>query len=91
MNAQRILSVMQTLTTMESKIVEYEDTVRTLLLKVASLEEENREHQQTLDRIFKKTLCPNCSHYLESKRDGDTVEGHSCATVFLQRCSGIAQ
>ena len=91
MSAQRILYLVQTMTDMETKIVDYEDTVRTLLLKVASLEEENKRQQQTLDSIFKKTLCRHCSQYLESKRDGDTVEGHSCASVFLQRCSGIAQ
>ena len=91
MNAHRLLSMMQTLTTMENTIAQHEDTVQTLLLKIASLEEENKSQQQTLNRIFKKTLCPTCSQYLDSKRDGDTVEGHSCATVFLQRCSGIAQ
>lgn len=91
MSAQRILQTLKTMTAMERQIDEYRDTVQTLSLKVTSLEEENRMHQQTLNNIFKKTLCPNCSHYLDSKRDGDTVEGHSCGTVFLQRCPGIAQ
>lgn len=91
MSAQRILSAMQTMTEMQRRINEYEDTFQSLLLKIDALEKETRAHQQTLGSIFKKTLCPKCSHYLESKRDGDTVEGHSCATVFLQRCSGIGQ
>ena len=91
MSAQRILQTLQDLTTMERQIDEYKDTVQSLLLKVALLEEENRTQQQTLNNILKQTLCPKCSHYLHSKRDGDTVEGHSCATVFLQRCPGIAQ
>lgn len=91
MNAQRILSVMQTLTTLESKVADSEDTIQSLLLKLETLEKANHALQESLSNIFKKTLCPTCSHYLVSKRDGDTVEGHPCANVFLQRCPGIAQ
>lgn len=83
MNAQRILSTMRTLATLEAKVAESEDTIRTLLLKVEVLQKENQWHQETLNTIFKKTLCRNCSHYLESKRDGDMVEGHPCANEFL--------
>lgn len=90
MSAQRLLSVMQTLTTMESKITDYEDTVDALLRKIATLEESNRAQRIELDRLFKTTLCRTCSQYLDSKRNGDTVEGYSCNAVFLHRCPGIA-
>lgn len=90
MNAQRTLVVMQTLTDLEKKIEEYEQTIKSLLLKIDTLEKDNKTHQQTVDSLFKMTLCPNCSQYLQSKKDGDTVEGYRCTKAFLHRCPGIA-
>ena len=94
MDAKHILTTMQALTTLgtlEAKVKESEETVRALLRQVDALEQANRRQQETLDNIFKKTICPQCALYLQSKGEGDTVEGRKCDRVFLQRCFGLGQ
>ena len=91
MNAQQILTTMQALTTLDvlqTKVKESEDMVRTLIQEVDRLNKVNRRHQESL---FKRLQCPSCTQYLDSKRDGDTIEGCKCDQVFLTRCIGIAQ
>ena len=35
-------------------------------------------------------LCQDCRHYLDSKRPGDTVEGHSCPSCpSCPSCIGV--
>lgn len=94
MDAKQILTTMQALTSLgalEAKVKESEDTIRALIRQVDVLDKVNRRQQETLDNIFKKTICPSCALYLQSKGEGDTVEGRKCDSVFLQRCLGIAQ
>ena len=85
---------MQALTTLDSleiKMKESEETVRTLLQQVDTLTKLNQQQQASLEMIFKKMQCPSCTRYLDSKGAGDTVEGRKCDNVFLTRCIGIAQ
>lgn len=92
MNAQQILTTMQTLASFESlqaKVKEGEDTIQVLLQRVEKLTQDNQRQQEALDALFKRMQCPSCTHYLESKSDGDTIEGRSCNKVFLTRCWGI--
>ena len=94
MNAQQILTTMRGLTThneMETKVKEAEDTVQMLIQEVDRLTKCNRRQEEPLKNIFKRMQCPSCTQYLESKRDGDTIEGHPCDKVFLSRCIGILQ
>ena len=94
MDAKQILTTMQALTTLgtlEAKVKDSEETVGALLRQVDALEHANRRQQATLDNIFKKTICPQCTLYLQRKGEGDTVEGGTCDRVFLQRCMGIGQ
>ena len=94
MNARQILATMRGLTTLhelETKVKESEETIRTLIQEVDRLNKVNRRHQESLDKLFKRMQCPSCTQYLDSKRDGDTIEGRKCDKVFLTRCIGIAQ
>ena len=94
MNAQQILTTMQALTTLDvlqTKVKESEDMVQTLIQEVDRLNKVNRRHQESLDTLFKQPRCPSCTQYLNSKRDGDTIEGCKCGNVFLTRCLGILQ
>ena len=94
MNAQQILTTMRGLTTLndlETKVKEAEDTVQMLIQEVDRLTKCNRQQEEALANIFKRMRCPSCTQYLESKRDGDTIEGRPCNKVFLSRCIGIAQ
>ena len=94
MNPRQILKTMQALTTLdvlETKVRESEATVRTLIQEVDRLTKVNQRQQESLDTLFKRVQCPSCTQYLESKRDGDTIEGRPCANVFLSGCIGIAQ
>lgn len=91
MSARRLLDMVRTLAALEEKVEESEATVKALLIEVDRLSEVNRRQQATMDTIFKKMQCPSCTHYLESKRSGDTIEGRPCTSVFLTRCIGIAQ
>ena len=94
MNAQQILTTMQTLAaieTLNAKVKESEDTIQTLIQQVDRLTRINQQQQQSLDNLVKKMQCPTCTQYLDSKRDGDTIEGRQCNHVFLSRCIGIAQ
>ena len=94
MNAQQILTTMRGLTTLndlETKVKEAEDTVQMLIQEVDRLTKCNRKQEETLDNIFKRMQCPSCTQNLDSKRDGDTIEGRQCNNVFLSRCIGILQ
>ena len=94
MNPRQILTTVQALTTLaslETKVKEAEETVQALIQEVDRLTNVNQRQQQSLDNIFKRMQCPSCTQYLDSKREGDTIEGHPCAKVFLSRCIGIAQ
>ena len=94
MNAQHILTTMQALTTLnalDTKVKEGEEMVRTLIQEVDRLTKVNQRQQASLDTLFKTMQCPSCSQYLDSKKDGDTIEGCKCDKVFLTRCIGIAQ
>ena len=94
MNAKQILTTMQTLASfeaLEAKVKESEETIHSLLQQVDMLTKVNQRHKQSLDNIFKRMQCPSCTQYLDSKRDGDTIEGRKCDKVFLTRCIGIAQ
>ena len=94
MNAQQILTTMQTLASVErlqAKVKEGEDTIQVLLQRVDKLTQDNQRQQEVLDALVKKMQCPSCTHYLSSKSDGDTIEGRKCNHVFLSRCIGIAQ
>ena len=82
---------LMTLHDLETKVKESEEMVRTLIQEVDRLTKCNRRQQESLDNIFKRMQCPSCTQYLDSKRDGDTIEGHPCTNVFLSRCIGIAQ
>ena len=94
MNAQQILTTMRGLTTLnalETKVKESEEMVRTLIQEVDRLTKCNQRQQESLDNIFKRMQCPSCTQYLDSKREGDTIEERPCANVILSRCIGIAQ
>lgn len=94
MNAKQILTTMQTLASFEAlevKVKESEETIHSLLQQVDVLTKVNQRHEQTLDNIFKRMQCPSCTQYLDSKRDGDTIQGRKCDKEFLTRCIGIAQ
>ena len=94
MNAQQILTTMRGLTTLgelQTKVKDAEDTIEMLLREVDRLTKCNREQEEALKNIFKRMRCPSCTQYLESKREGDTVEGRPCNKVFLSRCIGILQ
>ena len=94
MNAQQILTTMRSLTTLnelETKVKDAEETVQMLLHEVEQLTKCNQKQEEALANIFKRMRCPSCTQYLESKRDGDTIEGHPCNKVFLSRCIGILQ
>ena len=57
MNAQQILTTMQTLASVEAlatKVKESEEMVRALIQHVDSLSKVNRRQQESLDNIFKK-------------------------------------
>ena len=93
MNAKQILTTMQTLASfeaLEAKVKESEETMHSLIQQVDMLTKVNRQQQETLDNLFKKMQFPSCTHYLESKGAGDTIEGRTCDKVFLTRCWGIA-
>ena len=79
-----------TLNALETKVKESEEMVRTLIQEVDRLTKCN-QRQESLDNIFKRMQCPSCTQYLDSKREGDTIEGRPCANVILSRCIGIAQ
>ena len=92
MNAKQILTTVQALATLESletKVKESEETIRALIQEVDRLTKVNQRQQETLDRIFQTMQCPSCTHYLESKGEGNTIEGRQCDRVFLTRCWGI--
>ena len=94
MNAQQNLTTMKTLASVEAlqtKVKESEATVRALIKEVDRLTQANRRQQETMDNVFKKMQCSSCTHYLELKEEGDTIEGRKCDKVFLIRCIGIAQ
>ena len=94
MNAKQILTTMQTLASfeaLEAKVKDSEDMVRSLIQQVDMLTKVNRRQQESLDHLFTKMQCPSCTHYLESKGEGDTIEGRKCDKVVLTRCLGIAQ
>ena len=94
MNAQQILTTMQALTTLnglETKVKESEEMVRTLIQEVDRLTKCIRRQEESLKNIFKRMQCPSCTQYLDSKGEGDTIEGRKCDHVFLSRCIGIAQ
>ena len=92
MNAQQILTTMRGLSTLgelQTKIKEAETTVEMLFREVDRLTKCNREQEEMLKNIFKQMRCPTCTQYLESKREGDTLEGRPCHKVFLSRCMGV--
>ena len=94
MNAQQILTTMRGLTTLkdlETKVKDAEDMVQMLIQEVDRLTKCNRRQEESLKNIFKRMQCPSCTQYLDSKREGDTIEGRKCDNVFLSRCIGIAQ
>ena len=94
MNAQQILTTMRGLTTLgelQTKVKDAEATIEMLLREVDRLTKCNREREEELKNIFKQMRCPTCTQYLESKREGDTIEGRACQKVFLSRCIGIFQ
>ena len=80
-----------TLHELETKVKESEETIRTLIREVDRLTQCNRRQEESLNNLFKRMQCPSCTQYLDSKRDGDTIEGCKCDQVFLTRCIGIAQ
>ena len=78
MNPRQILKTMQTLASfeaLEAKVKESEETIHSLIQQVDMLTKVNRRQQESLDNLFKKMQCPSCTQYLDSKRDGDTIEG----------------
>ena len=94
MNAQQILTTMRGLTTLgelQTKVKDAEGTIEMLLREVDRLTKCNREQDEALKNIFKQLRCPTCTQYLESKGEGDTIEGRPCSKVFLSRCIGIFQ
>ena len=94
MNAKQILTTMQTLATfenLEAKVKESEEMVRTLVQEVDRLNKCNQRQRASLDTLFKRMQCQSCTQYLESKGEGETIEGCKCGNVFLTRCIGIAQ
>ena len=93
MNAKQILTTMQTLASfeaLEAKVKESEETIHSLIQQVDRLTNVNRRQQERLDNLFKNMQCPSCTHYLESRGAGDTIERHKCDKVVLTRCLGIA-
>ena len=69
MNAQQILTTMQTLASFESlqaKVKESEDTIQTLIQQVDRLTRLNQQQRQSLDILLKKMQCPTCTQYLDS-------------------------
>ena len=91
MSAKQILAAVRTLTSseeMQERVTSYEETIRQLIQRVEELATENQRRKDQLARLFKKMRCTDCTHYLESKLPGDTIEDHECKKVFLTRCWG---
>ena len=73
---------------MKDKIDSYQDTIRALIERVEQLAQRNDTLEQKMAHLFKKLRCPDCIHYLESKRPGDTIVAHDCSKVVLTHCWG---
>ena len=94
MNAQQSLTTMQALTSREvlqTKVKELEERFQTLVQAVDRSNKSKQRQRELLEKLFKTMQCPSCTHYLDSKGEGDTIEGRKCDNVVLTRCIGISQ
>ena len=92
MNAQQDLANMRlrcNVKRLQTQVTEAEKTTNTLISRVDSLNETVLLQQQMLDSLLYKMRCTTCNSYLESKRPGDTIEGHQCQQSVLTTCFGI--
>ena len=94
MNAQQILTTMQAVTSqdvLQAKVKELEERVRTLIQAVERVNKCNQRQRESVEKLVKTIQCPSCIRYLDSKVEGDTIEGRKCDNMFLTRCIGILQ